>query len=96
MGQKGQVKLTLYFSKSSTPSEKVVSNLIYALNLRVEGKLLFEVVDVETEPEKTEANKIVAVPSLVKEYPPPTRRIVGDLTSYDEIWRLFDFDGEHG
>lgn len=94
MGHHGRIKLTIYVSKNSVNSDQVVANVIDAFSSRGGSKFNFEVVNVDTEPEKAEANKIIAVPSLVKEYPPPTRRIVGDLTSYDEIWRLFDIDGE--
>jgi circadian clock protein KaiB len=37
------------------------------------------IVDVLEEPEAAEANRILATPTLIKQSPPPVRRIIGDL-----------------
>lgn len=43
-----------------------------------------EVIDVLVQPERAEAARILATPTLVKEGPPPPRRIIGDLR--DAAW----------
>lgn len=37
------------------------------------------VIDVLTEPQQAEERKILATPTLIKEYPYPPRRVIGDL-----------------
>ncbi len=37
------------------------------------------IVDVLADPQQAEARKILATPTLIKEEPTPTRRIIGDL-----------------
>lgn len=37
------------------------------------------------EPELAEERKIMATPALVKELPPPLRRIVGDLSDREKV-----------
>lgn len=39
------------------------------------------IIDVLAEPEQAEARKILATPTLIKEYPHPARRIIGDLAA---------------
>lgn len=38
-----------------------------------------QIIDVLAQPEQAEARKILATPTLIKEYPHPPRRIIGDL-----------------
>ncbi|RRR68973.1 MAG: circadian clock protein KaiB [Candidatus Viridilinea halotolerans] len=37
------------------------------------------IVDVLAEPQQAEVRRILATPTLIKEVPPPARRIIGDL-----------------
>lgn len=43
------------------------------------------VIDVLERPQLAENEKILATPTLVKELPPPLRRIVGDLSDRDKV-----------
>ncbi len=44
-----------------------------------------EVVDVLRRPELAEADRISAVPALVRKLPRPVRRVVGDLSDMDRV-----------
>lgn len=46
----------------------------------LDGKVVVEIVDILADPEKAEAAKILATPTLIKQLPQPLRRIIGDLT----------------
>ena len=37
------------------------------------------------QPERAQAAQIIAAPTLVKELPPPLRRLIGDLTDPDRV-----------
>jgi circadian clock protein KaiB len=39
-----------------------------------------EVIDVHENPELAKANQIVAVPTLVRSFPTPSRKLVGDFS----------------
>ena len=45
------------------------------------GDVELEVIDVHQQPTLAERDQIVAVPTLVRRFPGPLRRIVGDLSS---------------
>jgi circadian clock protein KaiB len=43
------------------------------------------VIDVLERPQLAENEKIMATPTLVKELPPPLRRVVGDLSNRERV-----------
>ncbi|HEY9655035.1 MAG TPA: circadian clock KaiB family protein, partial [Crinalium sp.] len=51
-----------------------------------------KVIDVSQHPEQAELDQVSATPTLVKVYPRPVRRIVGDLDNVDQLLRIFGPD----
>jgi len=51
-----------------------------------------KVIDVSQHPEQAELDQVSATPTLVKVYPRPVRRIVGDLENVDQLLRIFGPD----
>ena len=49
------------------------------------GRHHIEVVDLLENPRVAADDQIVAVPTLVKTYPPPIRKIVGDLSDTERL-----------
>jgi circadian clock protein KaiB len=43
------------------------------------------IIDVLERPQLAEAEKILATPTLIKELPPPVRRIIGDLSDTKQV-----------
>ncbi|MEE4380173.1 MAG: circadian clock KaiB family protein [Candidatus Competibacteraceae bacterium] len=51
-----------------------------------------EVIDICKEPERAIADRIIATPTLVKDFPPPRFKIVGDLSQrFEQVRELFGF-----
>jgi pyruvate dehydrogenase E2 component (dihydrolipoamide acetyltransferase) len=44
-----------------------------------------EIIDVLEHPEMAEQDKILATPTLIKQLPPPLRRVIGDLSDSDKV-----------
>jgi circadian clock protein KaiB len=42
-------------------------------------------VDVLEDPQRAEDEKILATPTLIKQLPPPLRRVIGDLSDKDKV-----------
>lgn len=59
------------------------------LLLELEGAAL-EVVDVLQDPQRAEDARILATPTLVREWPLPVRILVGDLSNFDRVRALFN------
>ena len=49
------------------------------------GRYHIEVVDLLENPRLAAYDQILAVPTLVKSYPPPIRKIVGDLSDTERL-----------
>lgn len=72
--------LKLFVAGGSARSEQAIANLRrFCKDNFLDGYELV-IVDILTHPEAAEAQKILAVPTLIKELPLPARRIVGDLS----------------
>ena len=72
--------LKLYVSGKTYRSETAIRNLRRICEEQLEGRYVLTVVDVLERPQLAEDEKILATPTLVRELPPPLRRIIGDLS----------------
>jgi circadian clock protein KaiB len=81
-----EVYLLKLFVTGRTPkSERAITNLLRICDEQLTGRYQVEVVDVLERPDLAEESKVLATPTLVKELPPPLRRIIGDLTQADRV-----------
>ena len=77
--------LTLYISGGSPRAEAAVANLRRICEQELGGQYDLEIIDVLEEPERAEDARILATPTLIKQLPPPLRRIIGDLSDKDKV-----------
>ncbi len=81
----GKLRLKLYVTGQTPRAERAAANLrrICEEELQVEYEL--NIIDVLTQPQLAEDERILATPTLVKELPPPPRRIIGDLSDKEKV-----------
>jgi circadian clock protein KaiB len=77
--------LRLYVTGSSSRAETAISNLRRICEEELRGEYDLEIVDVLTNPQMAEDDKILATPTLVKRLPPPLRRVIGDLSDKERV-----------
>jgi circadian clock protein KaiB len=82
------VVLSLYVCGDTPRSQRAIHRLKEMLGDRQDCRV--EVIDVIQRPEAAEAARILATPALIKESPPPVRRIVGDLTEAAVVLELLE------
>ena len=82
------VVLKLYVSGDGPRSQGAIRRLRELCSLHQECQV--EIVDVNEQPARAEQERILATPTLVRESPPPVRRIVGDLTDTTTLLMLLD------
>jgi circadian clock protein KaiB len=90
--REGTVKLRLYVCGSSPRSAKAISNVRAMCEEHLAGRYDLEVIDLYQRPEMAIKEQVVAAPTLVKELPPPIRKMVGDMS--DEGRVLFSLNIE--
>ena len=77
--------MTLYVTGTSPRAQIAISNLRRICEQELEGRYELEIVDVLEHPQRAEDEKILATPTLIKQLPPPLRRVIGDLSDKDKV-----------
>ncbi|HEY6298312.1 MAG TPA: circadian clock KaiB family protein [Candidatus Binatus sp.] len=74
------------FTCGTTPrSTRAVRNLREICETDLKGNYDLEVIDIYQEPGRATESDIIAAPTLVKEEPPPVKRMVGDLSDRPKV-----------
>lgn len=71
--------LTLYVSGASPRSAEAIDSTRRVCDEDLGGHVELEIVDVAVDPILAQIDAIVAVPTLVRRWPLPTRKLTGDL-----------------
>lgn len=72
--------LRLYTAGQSPRSLAALDNLKRICEEHLSGRYSIEVVDLLKNPRLAKDDQIVAIPTLVRQLPPPLRKIIGDLS----------------
>ena len=78
----------LFVSGSNPSTERTLETLHQLLEQCLDRPYTLKVIDVLKHPEQAEADQISATPTLIKIWPKPVRRIVGELNDAEKIVRL--------
>ncbi|MBD2255909.1 circadian clock KaiB family protein [Nostoc parmelioides] len=77
--------LHLYVAGNSLRSMRAISGLKNICEKYLPGRYEMEIIDIYQQPEVLEKDHVFAVPTLIKELPPPLQKLVGDLTNIDKV-----------
>jgi len=77
--------LRLYVAGQTPNSIKAFANLKKICEEHLKGRYKIEVIDLLENPQLAKGDQILAVPTLVRELPPPVRKIVGDLSRTEQV-----------
>lgn len=77
--------LKLYVTGRTPRSERAIMTLREICETELAGRYELVVIDVLEQPTLAENEKILATPTLIKELPPPLRRMIGDLSDKEKV-----------
>jgi circadian clock protein KaiB len=77
----GKFVLRLYVAGASERSRRAVVRARQLCEAEFQDNFELEVIDVYQRPILARDGQIVATPTLVKEFPPPVRRLIGNLAN---------------
>ena len=80
------LEFTLYVVKSSPRTAAIVDKLKGLLEEEFNGQYALEVIDVFENAAMTERDGILATPTLIKNYPEPCRRVIGDFRDKEKVF----------
>lgn len=70
---------------SSSRAEVAIANLRRICEQELRGEYELQIIDVLKHPQLAEDERILATPTLIKQLPPPLRRVIGDLSDTDKV-----------
>ncbi len=83
-------RLRLYVAGQTPKSIAALANLKRLCEGHLAGRYRVEVVDLLNQPHLARRDGIVVVPTLVRQLPPPIRKIIGDLSNVERVLEGLD------
>jgi circadian clock protein KaiB len=82
---KAEWQLRLYVAGATAKSVAALANLRKLCEEHLAGRYEIEVIDLLENPKLAAGDQILAVPTLVRKFPEPIRKIIGDLSNEDRV-----------
>ena len=86
--------LQLYIAGTTSQSARAIANIRKICEEHLEGHYELEIVDISLHPALAQGEQIVAVPTLIKKFPLPLRRFIGDMSQTARILHGLDLREE--
>jgi len=83
--QVAEWQLLLYIAGQTPKSIKALENIKKYAEEHLKGKYSIEIIDLLKNPQLAEGDQILAVPTLVRKFPEPIRKIIGDLSNEERV-----------
>ena len=82
---KPEWQLRLYVAGATAKSVAALANLRRLCETHLAGRYEIEVIDLLVNPKLAAGDQILAVPTLVRKFPEPIRKIIGDLSNEERV-----------
>lgn len=77
--------LRLFITGASPNSLRAITNIKRICETYLTGKYELEIIDVYQQPTLAKTEQLIALPLLIKKFPLPERRFVGDMSDTDKV-----------
>ncbi|MBM3584362.1 MAG: circadian clock protein KaiB [Alphaproteobacteria bacterium] len=88
----GRTRLRLFVTGGTTRAHRALVTVRRVCEQAFGDAYDLTVVDVLDRPDLAERDRVTATPTLVRDYPPPARRVIGDPGDGDAVRRALDLD----
>lgn len=85
MNSQPEYHLQLFITGASPNSVRAINNIKQICEAYLEDNYLLEIIDVYQLPELAEREQIIALPTLIKNRPDKSRRLVGDMSDTNKV-----------
>lgn len=86
--------LRLYVTGASPNSIKAINNLKAICEEHIKEGYVLDVIDVYQQPLLATKEQVVALPLLVKEFPLPSRRLIGNMSDTAKVVKSLALNGD--
>jgi len=83
--QTAKFELRLYVAGQTPKSIVALANLKRICETHLAGEYSIEIIDLMKKPALAAGDQIFAVPTLVRRFPEPIRKIIGDLSNEERV-----------
>ncbi|NER24498.1 MAG: circadian clock protein KaiB [Symploca sp. SIO1C2] len=80
-----KILLKLYVTGQTLRTKRAITNLYRICEEELQGSYEIVIIDVLEQPLVAESEHILVTPTLIKELPPPLRRMIGDLSNREQV-----------
>ena len=88
--QNDKYVLRLYVAGSTPQSSRAITNLKAICETHLKNRYDLTVVDLYEQQERAQEDQIVVAPTLVRHFPLPVRRMIGDLSQTERVLTALD------
>jgi circadian clock protein KaiB len=78
-------QLRLYIAGKTPKSVIALKNIVKYAEEHLRGQYSIEIIDLLINPQLAEGDEILAIPTLVRQFPEPMRKIIGDLSNEEKV-----------
>jgi circadian clock protein KaiB len=86
--------LLLYVASMTPAAKKALDNIRTICEKHLSGNYSLDIVDLLENPAVAEGEGIFAVPTLVRQFPLPLRKIIGDLSESEKVLAGLDIPAD--
>ena len=86
----GKYVLRLFVAGATARSRQAILRVRQLCAAELKGSCKLEVIDIYQQPKLARDNQIVATPTLIKEFPRPVRRFIGNLANTTGLFAELD------
>jgi len=83
--------LLLYVTGMTTKSTQAIANVQKLCEEHLAGRYELKVIDIYQQPIPAKGDQIIAVPTLIKKFPLPLRKLIGDMSDKEKFLVGIDF-----
>jgi circadian clock protein KaiB len=83
----GRYRLRLYVTGATPNSARAIVNLKEFCETHLKDNYELEIIDIYQQPLTAEADQVIAIPMLIKLAPMPQRRLIGDMSDKEKIFK---------
>lgn len=85
-----KIRLVLFIVSQTAYSERAIQYIHRICEKHMSGEYILTIIDVLERPDLAEEHRVFATPTLIRENPPPKRRLIGDLSDSDKVLDLLE------
>ena len=86
LNNKGEKYILRLFVSGNLPnSARAIVNIKAICEKYLENRYELEIIDIYKRPDLASAEDIIAIPMLIKKFPIPEERMIGDLSKIDKV-----------